>query len=179
MSALITQNPIVSQQITLWSQQGSTVIMGNLLVVPLHDSILYVQPVYMSSKTNPLPVLQKVIVATPSAIVWGDTLQAALTQLVAGGGQAPGTSPGPGTTPGTTPSPLVTSTPGVPPTSGPTLTLNGTAQELIAQASQHYQLAQQALVRGDLGTYQKEMDIVGQILAQLQTVVGTPAPSGR
>jgi hypothetical protein len=73
----------------------------------------------------------------------------------------------------------VTSTPGVPPTSGPTLTLNGTAQELIAQASQHYQLAQQALARGDLGTYQKEMDIVGQILAQLQTVVGTPAPSGR
>ena len=179
MSALILQNPVVSQQITLWSQQGSTVIMGNLLVVPLHDSILYVQPVYMSSKTNPLPVLQKVIVATPSQIVWGDTLQIALTQLVSGGGQAPGTSPAPGTTPGTTPSPLVTSTPGVQPTSGPTLTLNGTAQELIAQASQHYQLAQQALARGDLGTYQKEMDIVGQILAQLQTVVGTPAPSGR
>jgi uncharacterized membrane protein (UPF0182 family) len=75
MSALILQNPVVSQQVTLWSQQGSTVIMGNLLVVPLQDSILYVQPVYMSSNTNPLPVLQKVIVATPSQIVWGDTLQ--------------------------------------------------------------------------------------------------------
>ena len=170
MSALILQNPVISQQVTLWSQQGSTVIMGNLLVVPLHDSILYVQPVYMSSTSNPLPVLQKVIVATPSAIVWGDTLQAALTELISGSGQAPSASPSPGTSPGTSPGP------GVTPSAGPTVPVTGTAQQLIASASQHYAAAQQALRNGDLATYQKEMDIVGQIIAQLQTQLGTPAP---
>jgi len=179
MSALILQNPVISQQVTLWSQQGSTVIMGNLLVVPLQTSILYVQPVYMSSNTNPLPVLQKVIVATPSQIVWGDTLQAALTSLVSGGGQSPGASPSPGTTSGASPSPSVISTPGSTPTAGPSFTLSGTAQQLIAEANQHYEAAQQALRNGDLATYQQEMNIVGQILAQLQTMLGTPAPSGQ
>jgi uncharacterized membrane protein (UPF0182 family) len=176
MSALILQNPVVSQQVTLWSQQGSTVTMGNLLVVPLQDSILYVQPVYMSSNTNPLPVLQKVIVATPAQIVWGDTLQAALTALVSGGGQTSGGSPTPGSSPGVTPSPGVTATPAGSPTPGPSVTLSGTAQQLIAQANQHYLAAQQALNNHDLGTYQKEMDIVGQILTQLQNVLGTPVP---
>ena len=174
MQALIKQNPVISQQMTLWGQQGSTVTMGNLLVVPMQESILYVQPVYMSSNTNPLPVLQKVIVATPSQIVWGDTLEAALTQLVTGGGTTPGGSP----SPGTSPTPSATATPAGSPTAAPTIPINGTVQDLIAEANQHYEAAQQALRNGDLATYQKEMNIVGQILAQLQTVLGTPAPSG-
>jgi hypothetical protein len=178
MSALILQNPVISQQVTLWSQQGSTVIMGNLLVVPLQDSILYVQPVYMSSNSNPLPVLQKVIVATPSQIVWDDTLQGALTALVSGNGQSPGTSPSPGPTSGASPSPSVAPTSGGTPTATPSFTLNGTTQQLIDEANQHYELAQQDLRNGDLATYQQEMNVVGQILAQLQNVVGTPAPSG-
>ena len=179
MSALILQNPVISQQVTLWSQQGSTVIMGNLLVVTLQDSILYVQPVYMSSNTNPLPVLQKVIVATPSQIVWGDTLQGALTALVSGNGQSPGSSPSPGTSSGSSPSPSIAPTPsGGAPTAGPSIAVGGSTQQLIAEANQHYALAQQALRNGDLATYQSEMNIVGQILSQLQTVVGTPAPSG-
>jgi uncharacterized membrane protein (UPF0182 family) len=132
----------------------------------------------MSSNTNPLPVLQKVIVATPSQIVWGDTLEAALNSLINGAGQSPGTSPAPGTTPGASPTPSVSSTPAVTPSAGPSFTLSGTAQQLIAEANQHYVLAQQALHNGDLATYQKEMNIVGQIIAQLQNVVGTPAPSG-
>jgi hypothetical protein len=59
------------------------------------------------------------------------------------------------------------------------VTLSGTAQQLLAEANQHYNLAQQALRNGDLATYQSEMNIVGQILSQLQTVVGTPAPTGK
>ena len=54
--------------------------------------------------------------------------------------------------------------------------MSGNAQQLIAQANQHYELAQQALRSGDLATYQKEMNIVGKILAQLQTMLGTPVP---
>jgi len=57
--------------------------------------------------------------------------------------------------------------------------VNGTVQELIAAANQHYDAAQQALRNGDLATYQKEMNVVGQILIQIQTVLGTPAPSGQ
>jgi uncharacterized membrane protein (UPF0182 family) len=176
MSALILQNPVISQQITLWGQQGSTVIMGNLLVVPLQNSILYVQPVYMSSNTNPLPVLQKVVVATPSQIVWGDTLQSALTQLVTGGGNVtPTPSPGPTATPTPSVGPSPTGPTGSP-TSMPTAPSNATAQQLIALANQHYEAAQEALRNGDLGTYQKEMNTVGEILQQLQSLLGTPAP---
>jgi uncharacterized protein len=147
--------------------------MGNMLVVPLQDSILYVQPVYMQAVNNPLPVFQKVIVASsPSSIVWGDTLQDALTQLVASSGPSPTPTPTPN--PSGTPAPSVAPT--ATPTAGPTLPPNATTQQLIAEASRHYELAQQALRNGDLATYQKEMNTVGQILIQLQTLVGTPAP---
>ena len=59
----------------------------------------------------------------------------------------------------------------------PSITLSGTAQELVAQADAHFEAANTALRNGDLATYQKEMNIVGQLLTQLQTVLGTPAPS--
>ena len=59
----------------------------------------------------------------------------------------------------------------------PSVSLNGTAQQLADQASAHYTAAQQALRNGDLATYQAEMDKVGQLLTQLGKVLGTPAPS--
>jgi uncharacterized membrane protein (UPF0182 family) len=156
--------------------------MGNLLVIPIQNSLLYIEPVYLQAANNPLPVFQKVIVGTPSQIVWADNLQAALNQIYAGQGTtAPGGLPPPGAS--ATPGPSSPATPGAsatnvgPPTPLPSVTLSGTAQQLIAQADQHYQAAQAALRAGDLGTYQKEMDTVGQLLTQLQTVLGTPAPS--
>jgi uncharacterized protein len=175
MSALIMQNPIISQQLTLWSQQGSTVTMGNLLVVPLQKSILYVQPVYMASNTNPLPVLQKVIVATPSQIVWGDTLQEALTLLVAGGGQTPGASPTPGSSVAV-PTPGPTATPAGTPGAGPSLPANPTVQQLIAAADAYYNAAQTALHNGDLATYQADIAKMEALIKQLQGLLGTPAP---
>jgi uncharacterized membrane protein (UPF0182 family) len=181
MESLIAQNSTISGQITLWNTAGSKVTLGNLLVIPLKDSLLYVEPVYLAASSNALPTFQKVVVTNGSTIVWGNTLQDALTQLyaaqIAGGGGS--------TTPGGSPSPSPSISPGPTATPGPTVTpgasgtpLSADAQTLIAQASQHYQAAQVALHNGDLATYQKEMDIVGQLLAQLQTVVGTPAPSG-
>jgi hypothetical protein len=59
----------------------------------------------------------------------------------------------------------------------PSLNLGGNAQQLIAEANAHYQAALEALKAGDLGKYQSEMNIVGQILGQLQQVAGTPAPT--
>ena len=67
--------------------------------------------------------------------------------------------------------------PGATPSALPSLNLSGNAQQLIAEANSHYQAAQDALKAGDLGKYQTEMNIVGQILNQLGQSLGTPAPS--
>jgi uncharacterized membrane protein (UPF0182 family) len=183
IQALIQQNPTISQQITLWGQVGSTVILGNLLVIPLQDSLMYIEPVYLKASSNGLPVFQKVIVGTPTQIVWGNSLDDALNQIYQGQGAtgaapSPGTSPGPSTLPVVTPSPSATATAAGSPTALPSLSLSGNAQQLISEASAHYAAAQQALHNGDLATYQKEMNVVGQLLTQLQNVLGTPAPSG-
>jgi uncharacterized membrane protein (UPF0182 family) len=181
IQALIAANQQASKDLSLWSTQGSTVTMGNLLVVPLQDSILYVEPVYVQSANNPIPVLQKVALAGGGGqIVWGDpVLETALQQLASGGGTTPGASPSPGASPGTSPTPSLspTATPAGSPTALPSVSLNGTAQQLADQASAHYTAAQQALRNGDLATYQAEMDKVGQLLTQLGKVLGTPAPS--
>jgi uncharacterized membrane protein (UPF0182 family) len=177
MQSLVQANKEISKDLTLWSTQGSTVTMGNLLVVPLQQSILYVQPVYVQAANNPLPVLQKVVVASPGQVVWGDTLEDALRQLVAGGGAIPGASPTPGV--GPTPTATPSATPSTAPTPGASIPANATVQELIALANQHYEAAEQALRDGDLGRYQQELELVGQILQQLAQVAGTPAPSGQ
>jgi uncharacterized membrane protein (UPF0182 family) len=122
-------------------------------------------------------VLQKVVVASPGQVVWGDTLEDALRQLVAGGGAIPGASPTPGVSP--TPTATPSATPSTAPTPGASVPANATVQELIALANQHYEAAEQALRDGDLGRYQQELELVGQILQQLAQVAGTPAPSGQ
>jgi uncharacterized membrane protein (UPF0182 family) len=183
IQALIAQNPSISQQITLWGQVGSKVILGNLLVIPLQQSLMYIEPVYLQASTNGLPVFQKVIVGTPTQIVWGNSLDDALGQIYSGQGATggpSGASPAPGGSPGASPTAgtTATATAAGTPTALPSLSLSGNAQDLIAQANAHYEAAQTALHNGDLATYQKEMNIVGQLLTQLQNVVGTPAPSG-
>jgi uncharacterized membrane protein (UPF0182 family) len=178
MESLIAQTPTISQQITLWNTNGSRVTLGNLLVIPLKNSLLYVEPVYLAASSNALPAFQKVVVTNGSTIVWGNTLQDSLTQLYAAQAAGPGSSPSPGSSPTPGASPSATATPatsGTPGASNSPLSTN--AQVLIAQASQHYAAAQDALGKKDLATYQKEMDIVGQLLAQLAQVAGTPAPS--
>jgi uncharacterized protein len=175
IQALIAQNPVISQQITLWGQVGSKVILGNLLVIPMQDSLMYIEPVYLQASNNGLPVFQKVIVGTPTQIVWANTLDEALKQIYAGEGSTGGGSSGASPTPSI--APTATATPVVIPTAMPSVFLSGTAQELIAQANDHYAAAQLALRNGDLATYQQEMNIVGQLINQLEALLGTPAPS--
>ena len=62
VEATINQDPEISAQRTLWGQQGSEVILGNLLVTPIEDSLLYVQPLYLQSDQTQLPQLKRVIV---------------------------------------------------------------------------------------------------------------------
>lgn len=78
IEARINQEPSISSEITLWSQQGSQVLRGNLLVIPLEDAVLYVQPPYIQAQNSPLPELKRVIVASTTAVVMSDRLDTAL-----------------------------------------------------------------------------------------------------
>ncbi len=81
IEARIDQNPEISQQLTLWSQKGSRVIRGDLLVIPIDGSLLYVEPVYLRAEQGELPELRRVIVAYEKEVVMRPTLEAALNAL--------------------------------------------------------------------------------------------------
>ncbi len=81
IEALINQNTEVSQQITLWNQSGSRVIRGNLLVVPIENSILYVTPLYLRAQSGQLPELKRVIAVYGDRVVMEETLAGALAAL--------------------------------------------------------------------------------------------------
>jgi uncharacterized protein len=150
----INENTTISQDFTLFHQAGSSVQQGNLLVVPIGNSFLYFEPIYLSAnQASSLPELKKVILADQNTVVYANTLQEAINQLVG--------ATSPTTTPTTTPTP--TSTP----------TLVAQIQSLITQANQHYALAQAALKNGDFATYGSEIAIVGQLLQQVQALTGT------
>jgi len=81
IEALINQNTDVSQQISLWNQNGSRVIRGNLLVVPIGNSILYVTPLYLRAQSGELPELKRVIAIYGDRVVMEETLGGALAAL--------------------------------------------------------------------------------------------------
>lgn len=79
----IDNDPDISREMTLWGQGGSTVIRGNLLVIPFKNSIFYVEPVYITSQNNAsLPEIKRIIVAYKDAVVMAPTLEEALSQVI-------------------------------------------------------------------------------------------------
>ncbi|HEY6419804.1 MAG TPA: UPF0182 family protein, partial [Candidatus Binataceae bacterium] len=88
IQARINQSPEISRQLSLWNQMGSKVLLGNLLVIPIQDSLLYVEPLYIRAENGQLPELQRVIASYSDRVVMGDTLQPTLDALFTGG-QAP------------------------------------------------------------------------------------------
>jgi uncharacterized membrane protein (UPF0182 family) len=156
IASLINQEPAISRDFTLFHGTGSQVQQGNLLVVPIGNSFLYFEPIYLRATSGTgLPELKKVILADQSEVVYTDTLQQAIDQLV-----------------GTTTAPPPTTTP---PT---TFTAAQVAKiaDLVTQANAHYAAAYAALKSGDLTTYASEMVQVGNILQQLQALTGTTQP---
>lgn len=81
IEARINQDPLISQQLSLWNRQGSRVIQGNLLVIPIDESLLYVEPVYLEAEQNALPTLVRVIVADDDQIVMAPNLDRALDAI--------------------------------------------------------------------------------------------------
>ena len=74
IEALINQDPVISQQISLWNREGSRAIQGNLLIIPIEQSLLYVEPLYIEAEENSLPTLARVIVIYENQIVMAETL---------------------------------------------------------------------------------------------------------
>jgi uncharacterized protein len=164
ISSRIQQTPEISRDRTLLNSQGSSVIQGNLLVVPIGDSFLYFEPWYLKSTTTQqsLPELKKVILVDATgtgSVAYQSTLEQALNQLV---GQQVAATPTPGS--------------GPPPTTSPSV--SPAVADLIAQAVQHNNAAQAALKQGDLGAYGREIGEVGRLLLRVDAIQkGAPAPS--
>jgi len=84
IEARIDQNPQLSSQLTLWNQQGSKVIRGNLLVIPLDDTLLFVEPIYLQAERSPMPELRLVVLATQDRLSYAQTFDEALRGLLEG-----------------------------------------------------------------------------------------------
>jgi uncharacterized membrane protein (UPF0182 family) len=156
IEARISQEPTISSQITLWSQQGSQVLRGNLLVIPVEDAILFLQPLYLQAQSNPLPELKRVIVASTDSVVMSDRLDSALTAL------AQGRSGEVLTAALTQPSQPQAN---APPSETPT-------GDLASAARDHLRAAEAAAGRGDWTTYGAEMTQLHQVLDQLAAAAG-------
>ncbi len=89
IEARINQNTEISQQLSLWNQLGSRVIRGNLLVIPIEHSVLYVSPLYLRAESGQLPELKRVIAAYGERVVMEETLTGALAALFNEPGHAP------------------------------------------------------------------------------------------
>mgnify|MGYP000300306050 CR=1 FL=1 len=87
IEALINQDPVISQQISLWNRQGSRVIQGNLLIIPIENSLLYVEPLYLEAEANSVPILARVIVVYENKIVMAKTLEQGLAGIFQTDGQ--------------------------------------------------------------------------------------------
>jgi len=165
IEARINQDPTISSQLTLWNQQGSQVIRGNLLVVPIAESLLYIEPLYLQAQGSALPELKRVIVAYGAQIAMEPTLEEAVARIfgtlpaAAAPGPAPSAPPRGGITP---PSPAVRAPE------------SGRVAALVGEANAHYARAQAALRAGDFAAYGNEIDALGRTLAELRRITETP-----
>jgi len=177
VEARISNDPVISSQLTLWNQAGSQVIRGNLLVVPVNQSVIYFEPVYLQAQQSPIPELTRVIVSYNDKVVMEPSLGEALTKIfgdIPGSGSTTTTTPG-GTTTTTVPPQTTTTT--VPPSTtttttggGPTTTLPSDVAALIALATQRYEAAVQAQQRGDWAEYGLQLEELGKVLEALQAL---------
>ena len=162
--ARINQDQEISPQITLWNQQGSEVIQGTLLVIPIEEALLYVRPMYLRASGGRIPELKQVVVAYQNQIVMEATLDLALSRLFGESAPRP-SSLAPSTvladtgpTSDDSPSPLAA-------TAAPAA---GAPGALMQQAQEHYTRALQAQRSGDWARYGEEIEQLGNVLERLQ-----------
>ncbi len=152
IEARIDQHPDISELLTLWSQQGSNVIRGNLLVIPIEGALLYVEPLYIRAEQGQMPELKRVIVAYQNQIVMRETLENSLAAIF--GEMQPVLAADPTVSGETTVTPAMSSQ---------------NVEALIQSANEAYQQAQNALQQGDWTGYGNQVQRLGDLLNQLQS----------
>jgi uncharacterized membrane protein (UPF0182 family) len=148
----INQETSISQQITLWDQKGSSVIRGELLVIPIEESLIYVQPLYLRAEGGKIPELKRVVVAHENRVAMGETLEQGLAELFGAGAPARAT---------------IAAADSAAVSSSPTAAA-GMSSELLREAQQHYDRAITAQRAGDWASYGREIEQLGAVLKQLR-----------
>lgn len=170
----ISQDEVISPQVTLWNQQGSQVIWGTLLVIPVEESLLYIRPLYLRSADGRIPELRRVVVAYQNRIVMAETLTLALSQifgrqvetaLAPDRLESPRGTPAAAVVPGgpdAGPLPLLPAPPpaGVPADAG--------LAALAAEANTQLERALAAQRDGDWAAYGEAIEQVGETLRRMQ-----------
>ncbi|GLR91542.1 UPF0182 family membrane protein [Bradyrhizobium iriomotense] len=151
IEARIHQNTEISQQISLWNQMGSRVIRGNLLVIPIENSILYVSPLYLRAEQGHLPELKRVIAAYGEHVVMKETLEEALSALFANSGPTTAARGGTAESPG-----------------------DGAAAARAQEALAHYSQAMERLKSGDWAGFGKEIEAMRSLLEDIRRQSGSP-----
>lgn len=146
----IEQDAEISQQLSLWRGDGSDVIKGDLLVVPIENSVIYFQPIYLEEAGGAFPEFRRVAVVYSDRVEWADSLDGALDLVF-----------GPSTGGGTV-------DPVDPPTGG-----DGTVEELLADANTAFVNANAALAAGDLADYQRWVDEAQRLLSEISDLVNS------
>ena len=147
----ISQEPEISQQISLWNTQGSRVLRGNLLILPMNNSLLYIEPIYIQSEDEKtaIPELRRVVIGYGNKVVWGASLNEALVNMFGG---SMGVQTAPEDTIDTSALP----------------TADSSLQELIEQANDHYNNAQNARRNDNWAEYGRNLKLLEQTLKQLE-----------
>lgn len=152
----IEQDAEIAQQLTLWQGEGSKVIKGDLLIVPIEDSVVYFQPIFLEEEGGAFPEFRRVAVVYADQVEWADSLEGALS-LVFGPGDGDGDNDGDGD--GEVP--------------GDTSTL----EELIQEADDAFTAAEAALRNGDLAGYQQWVREAQSILEEIADLVAGEQPN--
>ena len=153
IDARINQDPVISQQISLWNQQGSRVLRGSLFAIPIDESLIYVLPLYLAAEQGgALPELRRVVVAYGNQIAMEPSLEGALQRIF--GGRVRGDEPAarPAERAGTGGPPLIDSA----------------VATLVQRAWETWQKSQEALRRGDWSIYGQEQKRLEETLRQLR-----------
>lgn len=176
VEARINQDTTISAQLALWNQQGSSVIRGNLLVIPIAGALLYVEPLYLQAATGRIPELQRVIVATADQVVMAENLGLALVALFGGdllddpelallasfGDQDEAF--------------LEAVQSGELPAAGAIVSAEASVAELVDQANEQFVRAQESIQRGDWAGYGREIQALQLTLEQLAASTGSTLP---
>jgi uncharacterized membrane protein (UPF0182 family) len=163
----INQDTDISRQLTLWDQRGSQVIRGELLVIPIEESLIYVQPIYLRAEGGNIPELKRVVVAHENRVVMGETLEEGLDALFGSGARAqtatavqdslstlgiePSVAGG-----GAAPAPPIGTAP------------SGAVSQLLRDAQTHYDRAIAAQRSGNWAEYGREIEQLGATLRALR-----------